>query len=118
MSPISGRHPLLKYNLFVMIRNGCRHGEGRAGGIGGKFLDPQAERLKDSLLPLSNFVEILQRNGLTGRPDVINLTAHVAHYVLMRLNAGSPPRKGGLWLLSKKILDSLAGRGLNLAHAL
>ena len=111
MSPISGRHRLLKYNLA---------GTGRGGRevLAENSLDAQTDRLKDSLLPLSNFVEILQRNGLTGRPDVINLTPHVAHYVLMRLNAGSPPRKGGLWLLSKKILDSLAGRGLNLVHAL
>jgi hypothetical protein len=36
----------------------------------------------------------------------------------MRENAGSPARKRGLWLLSKKILDSSAERGLNLDYAL
>lgn len=54
------------------------------------------------LLSICNFVEILQRNGLTVWSDGFNLNLHVAHCVLVRLNAGSPPRKGGLWFLSKK----------------
>jgi hypothetical protein len=67
---------------------------------------------------MRNFVENLQWFGLTVALLVFNVTPHSAHPDKMRENAGSPARKRGLWLLSKKILDSSAERGLNLDYAL
>ena len=94
INELSPQYMGMRYGMRRMVRYGEQM-SGQAGNC-----------LKGlvGMLPICNFVENMQCFGLTVALLVFNLTLHSAHHIRVRENAGSPARKRGLWLLSKRFL--------------